>query len=102
MSSRVLLSLPFTFSSNSILGLTCEPSEYQTKTLYDLHVVDGLDSKLVCRPVGTDGDGGEIQLPQVDPVDGAGAGVLIPISDCKTLLYIQPGNLLHVGREYED
>ena len=88
MSCRVLLSLLFTFSSNSILGLTCEPSEYQTKTLFDLHVVDGLDSKLVRGPVWTDGDGGEVQLLQVDPVDGAGAGVLIPISDGSTLYII--------------
>ena len=48
------------------------------KTL-DLHVVDGLYCELVSGPVGTDGDGREVQLLESDPVDGAGAGVLVPV-----------------------
>ena len=48
-----------------------------------LHVVDCLDSQLVRGPVWTDRDGGEVQLPQVDPVNGAGAGVLVPVSEAQ-------------------
>ena len=46
-----------------------------------LHVIDGLDSKLVRGPVWTDGDGGEVQLLQVDPVNGARTRVLVPVSE---------------------
>ena len=48
-----------------------------------LHVIDGLDSQLVSGPVWTDGDGGEVQLLQVDPVDGARTGVLVPVSEAQ-------------------
>ena len=45
-----------------------------------LHVEDSLDGELVSGPVRADGDGGEVQLLQLDPVDGAGARVLVPTS----------------------
>ena len=45
----------------------------------DLLVINCLDSELICGPVWTDSDGREVQLLQFDSVDGAGAGVIVPV-----------------------
>ena len=55
-----------------------------------LHVEDSLDGELVSGPVRTDGDGGEVQLLQLDPVDGAGAGVLVPFTTQRLSLFTIP------------
>ena len=69
-----------------------------------LHVIDGLDSQLVRGPVRTDCDGGEVQLPQVDPVNGARTRVLVPVSDKLNfnLIFKLGSFFLRVGRKYED
>ena len=52
-----------------------------------LHVVNCLNGELVSCPVRADGDGGELQLLQLHPVDGAGAGVLVPFSTQRMSLF---------------
>ena len=44
-----------------------------------LHVINSLYGELVSCPVWADGDGGEVQLLELDPGDGAGAGVIVPV-----------------------
>ena len=55
-----------------------------------LHVVDCLNGELVSGPVRADGDGGELQLLQLHPVDGAGAGVLVPFTSHGRSLFTIP------------
>ena len=63
-----------------------------------LHVVDGLDSQLVRGPVRAHRHGGEVKLLQANPVDGAGAGVLVPVS---VGLVYEDGEVPHgAGHDY--
>ena len=55
--------------------------------MWILHVVHGLYSQLVSGPIRAHSDGGKVELLECDPVDGAGAGVLVPV---------------HVGGLYEE
>ena len=55
-----------------------------------LHVVNCLNGELVSGPVRADGDGGELQLLQLHPVDGAGAGVLVPFTTQRLSLFTIP------------
>lgn len=55
-----------------------------------LRVVDCLNGELVSSPVRADCDGGELQLLQLHPVNGAGAGVLVPFSTHGSSLFTFP------------
>ena len=81
-----------------IEGSDCQAVFIPTLSMKDMiheasRVINCLDGGLVRGPVRTDRDGGEVQLLQLDPVDGAGARVLVPVSEQRELNTRKPGKV---------